>query len=486
MSLYSEILYGNGAFYGPSSTDVPRDLRFYRTNTDGVYVFHWGFDPAFITPMLSTTDFDLELDSDPTFSSPALTFFTSTPLSAINYQNGNIRKGFAVPVQPRLDKIEQTWYARVRTRVGLNASDWSAILQFVIPQRWEVEEAENIMTNLPDIHVYGKEDLLKIVSQRNTNLYTVATMYGKELDQTLLENLLTTTNNYINLCRDENLYDNFGVLFDYQKPQTQQYVEYRMVLSNLILAALVGGTVDAVQRVVRSFTGVDPTLLLIRDRNDFFLSTLFETPPELPDNFRTFFSVSQNYIVGSLVVLKNGLVLSGVDFTENHVTPGFDMTVAPLTGDVLQVFFEIGLASDPVPLVFDINDTTPLTGTITFTNGSVNVTGVGSLFTTELIVGSTITDSTGLILGVVDTITDNFNLTLTEPWFGDTGTSSAKKLNYGESQLPPSIAWDQNALAYGVIIQVNNPGGFVLDQALIEMLTTPMLPSHVKVYYIFS
>jgi hypothetical protein len=556
--LYSSIFYGGGnlgGFYGTGNTDVPQDLRFYRTNVDGVYVFHWGFDAGFITPLLATADFDLELDTVSTFDSLNLTQFTS--LTALNFQNGDARKGFDVPVASRIDKQEQVWYARVRTRIGFNVSAWSSVLQFIIPERFEVESSENIVNALPDFHVYGKEDLLKPVVDRNSNLYTVATMYGKEVDRTLLENLLTTTNNYVNLCRDEQLYNNFGVLFNYRKPQTQEFVEYRMCLLDLILAALVGGTIDAIQRVVRCFTGIDPVIELIRDRNDFFLSTIFQTPPETTDGIITHFStyddtftinsfsittvtdathlqvssttgihngdtINQgstetevlsvidttnllvesttgfiagtvisftaiNYIVGSLIVLQNGVILtSGVDYTENHATPGFDMTVAPSPGDVLQVFFEIGFASDPEPLIFDIDDTTPLTGAVTFTNGSTIVTGAGTLFTTELVSGNTITDSEGLILGVVDIITDDFNLTLTDDWIGDSGSGTAAKLNFGEDELPPSIAWDQTSLAFGVVIHVLNPGNFALNEELIKTLVTPLVPAHVKIFYLFD
>lgn len=52
------------------------------------------------------------------------------------------------------------------------------------------------------------------------------------------------------------------------------------------------------------------------------------------------------------------------------------------------------------------------TGTITYTTGSKTVTGSGSSFTTDLVVGSVLKDGTGVLIGTVATITDNATVTL--------------------------------------------------------------------------
>lgn len=67
------------------------------------------------------------------------------------------------------------------------------------------------------------------------------------------------------------------------------------------------------------------------------------------------------------------------------------------------------------------------TGTLTFTNASAAVVGVGTLFTTELAVGS-ILKSAGGQFGRVDTITDNTHLTLTMPWGYTTESGVTYKL----------------------------------------------------------
>jgi hypothetical protein len=434
MSFYQDIFYGDG-FYGDGDVGdpaTPVELAFYRTNTDNVYVFHWGFQEVYITPGIATIDFDLQIDTVTTFDSLNLQQFDS--LSVLNYQNGNVRKGAAIQVALRQDGTEQTWYWRVRTKQGINFSDWSAPAQFTILEKFEVESAENILNNLPDYHVYGKSDLKRAVSARSSKLYKFSNMYGKEIDQTKLENILTITNNYVSLCRDEQLFDNFGIFFDYTKPQIQTSVEYRNTLRNLVLGSLTGGTFTAIRRIVKSFTGVTPILGTVKERNELFLSTILETPPEAPDGVRTFFSTSLEYTPGSLVVLLNGVAQDpGDDFTEDVFAPGFEMAVAPGALDVLTVCFDIGHRLDPVPVVLDLTDRTALTGSLTFTNGSRSVTGTGTAFLSEVQVGVVVTDSVGLSFGIVDEVTSDTSLTIRYPWVNATVTGPGFKLNYNSS-----------------------------------------------------
>lgn len=60
---------------------------------------------------------------------------------------------------------------------------------------------------------------------------------------------------------------------------------------------------------------------------------------------------------------------------------------------------------------------TDLTGTLEFTEASTTVTGVGTLFTTELIPGDAIRDAYGSLYHQVLSITNNTELTLTEPYY---------------------------------------------------------------------
>jgi hypothetical protein len=520
MTFYgSGVLLGSGAKYGVATAaqGIPLDLRFYRTNQDGIYVFWWGFDPAFITPALALAGFDLELDTSLTFTSPNLVTFTQ--LSAITFQNGNVRKGFAVPVAARIDGVVQTWYARVRTHTPSFISDWSVPLTWTIPQKVQQQYAENLMKSLPDYHVYGKGDLLKPVNQRNSNLYLVENMYGNQLDQVYYIDFLTQTDNYIEFCRDENLYSIYGVLFNFPKPNSMQYVDYRWILMNLYLASLVGGTNEAVILVVQSFTGVPPTITNIRDVNNFVLTTSQDASitqtlhtttiisvidgthlevgstigwvvgsaldttasisfaiTEVEDSTHlivtstagmsngdtineSIFYTSSPFIDSTLVVqdLTTGLRVPSSAYTTEGALGYFTMN-APTT-DTLQVVFDTG---SPIKIFNALQGATTLTGIVTFTNGSTAITGSGTSFLTALSIGQEITDLNGIYLGTVDLIADATHLTLLKPWAGLSEATTAYRLQYTDTQLPVPVLWDTSTLAFGVLITIFNPGNFPL------------------------
>jgi hypothetical protein len=343
----SGVFYGSGSFYvgafSAPADGIPQNLTFYRTSQDGVYVFWFGFLPSFITPSLASANFDLELDTVNTFNSPNLVTFSSGSLvnPPITFQNGNVVKGFAVPVAARQEGIVQTWYARVRTHTPSYISDWSSTLTWTIPQKVQQKYAEALMNSLPDYHVYGKGDLLKPLNQRNTNLWLVEDMYGNQLDQVYYANFLTQTDNYITLCVDENLYQNFGVLFNFPKPNTMQFVDYRWILMNLIAASLVGSTNEAIILTIQSFTGVPPEITPIRDENDFFLNTIQDPPTTQQLNSTTITSVidSTHLKVASIEGWVPGAALdvtTSVPFTVtdviDDVTNGTQLVVSSTAG----------------------------------------------------------------------------------------------------------------------------------------------------------
>jgi len=76
MSIYlDDIFYGEGDFYSPSDIEIPQRLNYYRTTQDGIYVFWWGFNSAFISPNLFNLDFELQIDTSLTFTSSNLQTF---------------------------------------------------------------------------------------------------------------------------------------------------------------------------------------------------------------------------------------------------------------------------------------------------------------------------------------------------------------------------------------------------------------------------
>lgn len=250
--------------------DVPLDLQYFKTNIDGRYVFHWAFSFAFISPILSTLDWELQIDKITTFNSPALLTYNKT--SAASFQNGNVAKGFEIQVADRLENKSQTFYARVRTVDGIITSDWSSFISFIIPPKMYETSAENLLESMPDSHVYNKDILTFASSDRNTKLYGLYfRMLSKQLDSLILQTLQTKEDTFVHNSRDEALFDNFGAYFGFQKPLIMTNVEYRRALESFILGSLEGGTLDSVYKIVIPFTGVPPTIKNIRDEFDFII-----------------------------------------------------------------------------------------------------------------------------------------------------------------------------------------------------------------------
>lgn len=77
MPLHSTILYGNGPLYTGPGYDKLASLDFYRTNIDNQYVFWWTFQQPFVSPSLRGFDYQLQIDTDPNFSTP-ITFESRT------------------------------------------------------------------------------------------------------------------------------------------------------------------------------------------------------------------------------------------------------------------------------------------------------------------------------------------------------------------------------------------------------------------------
>lgn len=80
---------------------------------------------------------------------------------------------------------------------------------------------------------------------------------------------------------------------------------------------------------------------------------------------------------------------------------------------------------------------TRITGTVSFTNGSVTVTGVGTSFLTEAITGYFIAPDLGIDTGIISSIVDDNTIILSTPYTGPT-SNSAETIMF-EEPLPEGI-----------------------------------------------
>lgn len=401
------------------------------------------------------------------------------------FQNGNVAKGFQVQVPDRLINSGETLYARVRTLNSVvPVGSFCPTLTFQLLNAVDASSAEALITGLPDYHIYN-EDVVKLpLAQRNTLLWNIMAMYGKEYDRSFLLKELVRLDNYLKLTRDENLFDMWGTYFNFRKPTSMQFVDYRNLLKCLVRAALVGSTDQAIIDVIDCFTGVGPLVAPIRDVADFFLTTIREE--YVTTGTTNTYLTSQAFLTTTLQLVRVGpttdtVLTPGIDYSPMVTPPGFTTLITDPAGNTLTAFYDI---SEPEPLIFDPTDSISLSGTIGLTHGNAEVFGTGTTFTSSLQIGDQITD--GQVWDTVHSIASNIHLTLDTPWPGNTEQIPLRKLRYTDLQIPPNTLWDQFTEAFGCLITVFNPAQFTLDSVLIEQLVGLFLPSHVKVFYEFK
>jgi hypothetical protein len=415
-----------------------------------------------------------------------------------NFQNGNVAKGYQIQVANRQQNPLATYYARVRTlSTTVPVSDYSSTLKFQLLDAVDQSTATGMLTGLPDYHIYDQEVAKLPLSQRNTLLWNILYMYGQQYDNEFLNKELTRLDLYLALTRDEFLFSNWGIYFNFIKPVSMQYVDYRLCIIAMVEASLEGSTAQAIIDIALAFTGVGPLIVSIRDIADFFLTTIresFITTGTTNVYYITtdpYFLTYSDFITNSLLLVRDSatchsVLTPNIDYYGDAALPGFVTTITDPPGVTLTAFYE---ESEPEPLLFDPTDGVTfsvggITSTVTFTNGSVNVAGQNTLFSSQLVVGNQIGD--GQVWESVQFITNNVLLTLSEPWPGNSETVPLLRLRYTDTQIPPNHIWDKLEEAFGLEIQINNPGQFNLNHALIEQLINLILPAHIKVYYVFN
>jgi hypothetical protein len=301
-----------------------------------------------------------------------------------NFQNGNVAKGYQIQVANRQQNPQATYYARVRTlSTTVPVSDYSSTLTFQLLNAVDQSTAIASLTGLPDYHIYDQEVAKLPLNQRNTLLWNILYMYGKQYDQEFLNKELTRLDLYLSLTRDEYLYDNWGIYFNFVKPVSMQYVDYRLCLIAMVEASLEGSTPQAIINIALAFTGVGPLIVSIRDIADFFLTTIREsfvttgTTNVYHITTDPYFLTYSDFITNSLLLVRDSatchaVLTPNVDYYGDAAIPGFITTITDPAGVTLTAFYE---ESEPEPLLFDPSDgltfsTISGVSTVNFTNYS--------------------------------------------------------------------------------------------------------------------
>lgn len=117
-----------------------------------------------------------------------------------------------------------------------------------------------------------------------------------------------------------------------------------------------------------------------------------------------------------------------------------------------------------------------ITGTVSFTNGSVTVTGVGTSFLSEAVSGYFIAPDLGIDTGIISSIVDDNTIILSTPYTGPT-SSSAETIMF-EEPLPEAIdptAIFESPAGSGKFYTTTDPRRPAFDEIPADVIPTDML-----------
>jgi hypothetical protein len=283
---------------------APKNPRAYLGTQEDTYVFMWtinccvdcGGGLNFVP--LSAYDFELCIDTDPSFSSVNLRCFTEEDARTgfgiggfgeggfgiggfaggfrgfAGYDKGQIVIAFEILFPIRAEAMTIPYYWRVKASSGSVTSDYTDTQTFIR----DLSNKQAITTTLygeyPDLNYYVKD-------ANSTFTYTIASVHSREIEEMDFEAIRSKRDIYLTTVRDESLYNNFGVLYSYQNTgQTLQ--EYREQLIQLIAAYQISGTFGALQTLVAIFTCTQPVIQEVKDLTGWRIFSATDPEPNRP------------------------------------------------------------------------------------------------------------------------------------------------------------------------------------------------------------
>lgn len=297
-----------------------------------------------------------------------IVYVSTASADILQFQRGNVAKGFSIPVYDRIESDRKTFYARVRAKSGLTYGPFSATLELRTLPDVLRETADRLLLSLPDRHVYPTDEAYKDVADRKSAIAKIFETYGKELDTLFLEKEHTLRDVRPERTRDDRLYDIFGARYGYPKPSTMEFVDYRIILGNLRAASLNGATFNAVKLVGRAFTGVDPEIVPFSSVVNFITASEIETVEDIvvsgvgPATATLSSGVAADPIIPGTLI--SGPVTTVSEITSIPVVPGpYTVTLTDLPDTVPTIAGFIYTNDEPAAGEFSVDFAT---GVLTF------------------------------------------------------------------------------------------------------------------------
>ena len=264
MGYYGSLFYGSDTYDGTVETFLESlVLRDYISDDIDNRVLYWIMTQLEgLTSAIFGYKFFVQVDETPEFNSSELKEYDET--NAIQTIEKNYIRGFVISL-PTKGREEKTLYWRVGLRNPVVPDYWSETKSFILNRDYFTLKSEELLKALPDYHVYNHDELKQDVEVRTSNLWKFLSMYGQELERIQLESIFTKQDYFVEYVRDSQVQEVFGQFYNFIKPSTMSFQEYREIMRLLQEIFLNGSTVVGIKRLVKLFTGVFPDIELIRD-----------------------------------------------------------------------------------------------------------------------------------------------------------------------------------------------------------------------------
>lgn len=433
MSLYSIPFYSK-AFYGTDLNSGPPGgifgLNGYQ-NVDGTVILYWRYDPC--TSALANFTWTVETDLVPTFDSSSLRTYSS--VANPNYLAGGVHKGIVVDAYKRQQGVGTPMYWRVQGHYANADTGWASST-FVIPSAIDDLVRQAMLDTLPD-QIYKKDfaagdfQLQSLVFEAplvSGNVFNL-TVDGAPMAPIAFSGSSLATMNAIaaaiaalpNVGSAEVLSSGLEILV------TAAEKDAPLLLS---AASVTGGSaqpdVDVVQRnstnVNRIFTVYGKEMDRLRMNLTLVQNDLFTQ--SVRDQ-----SLDDNF--ASLLGIQQPAGMATIDFREIVRAMLREAGGTPTLGSIRRVLSTMYCANPTFTLVRDTLDM------------YVNDTTVGQLV---------------------------------DPFWVDDPLSVPPVL--------PATVWDDQNLAFGVIVTINNPLGLSIPADFVQAVVSKMAPVHAPVYLV--
>lgn len=252
-------------------TAVPSESK------ERVWILPFGliFDKAILDP--TALNYDLQVDTSPTFSSANAKNLSKTSAQLSAFQEGAVGKAFEVALPGRIKDADVTWYWRMRINSGVFVSAWTDAKTFEIPRRNSISETAEIFEELADENSYSKET-------SSSNVYKVLLQAGRELDLLDLEKNRTVADLVIERARDTALNNTFSEYLSLARVSTEPAAHHRWKTVKLWRAFMnLAGTQQGMIESVIPFVAEPPDIVDLTATEGWVLDQHYLYVPDRSD-----------------------------------------------------------------------------------------------------------------------------------------------------------------------------------------------------------